>query len=336
MPGNLGAGVKSGGASEKQTIIGTDEAGYGPNLGPLVIAGTAWDSDDPSQMMPDFVVREKSDFSSLNKKEKTCHLLVADSKQVYQSGKIQLLERGVLAFVFSLTGELPRNLGQLARLLGVSDEAFTMPGYGGDLELRELQIPIAADCDVVAELGSRLRDRPDGPKLTAIGCRAIFAEQFNLQCESFGNKANLLSAQTMRLVNELSEGAGRNLEVFCDKHGGRSRYAGLLQQELSFCDRLVQIVEEGRAVSRYRVGSESVEVTFCARGESHLPIALASMTAKYLRELFMNGWNRYWISLVPDLRPTRGYPVDAKRFWCEIEEAVKSLGMKRSSIWRHR
>ena len=26
-------------------VVGTDEAGYGPNLGPLVVAATAWEAD---------------------------------------------------------------------------------------------------------------------------------------------------------------------------------------------------------------------------------------------------------------------------------------------------
>ena len=29
-------------------VIGTDEAGYGPNLGPLVVAATAWRVDRKS------------------------------------------------------------------------------------------------------------------------------------------------------------------------------------------------------------------------------------------------------------------------------------------------
>ena len=31
---------------ERTLLIGTDEAGYGPNLGPLLITATAWSVDD--------------------------------------------------------------------------------------------------------------------------------------------------------------------------------------------------------------------------------------------------------------------------------------------------
>ncbi len=50
----------------------------------------------------------------------------------------------------------------------------------------------------------------------------------------------------------------------------------------------------------------------------HLPVALASMLAKYVRELCMGQFNRYWGHLVPGLQPTAGYYVDAQRFLGEI------------------
>ena len=34
-------------ARDVALLLGTDEAGYGPNLGPLVVAGTAWRIDAP-------------------------------------------------------------------------------------------------------------------------------------------------------------------------------------------------------------------------------------------------------------------------------------------------
>ena len=50
------------------------------------------------------------------------------------------------------------------------------------------------------------------------------------------------------------------------------------------------------------------------KGEEFLPTALASMTAKYLRELSMRAFNEFWCARVPGLRPTAGYPGDAPRF----------------------
>ncbi|MEM7455515.1 MAG: hypothetical protein AAF456_14275, partial [Planctomycetota bacterium] len=71
-------------------------------------------------------------------------------------------------------------------------------------------------------------------------------------------------------------------------------------------------------------------------GESSLPVALASMVSKYVREVFMMLWNDFWQLEVPGIRPTKGYPVDAKRFKMEIETAQNSLGIEDRTIWRNR
>jgi hypothetical protein len=60
------------------------------------------------------------------------------------------------------------------------------------------------------------------------------------------------------------------------------------------------------------------------------------MTAKYFREVLMRQFNRWWQLQVPDLKPTQGYPVDAKRFRSEISAAVDRLGVPEDCLWRTR
>ena len=64
--------------------------------------------------------------------------------------------------------------------------------------------------------------------------------------------------------------------------------------------------------------------------------ALASMTAKYLRELSMRAFNDFWCSRVPGLRPTAGYPADARRFKTEVAEVQRELGIDDHVLWRKR
>src|SRR5262249_34175345 len=92
-------------------IIGIDEAGYGPNLGPLVMTSvacrvSAWPVDLWQLLRP--VVRRDSD-------KDDGRLLVADSKVVYSAARgLQHLETTVLALLcpqhtgadFSLAGYL--------------------------------------------------------------------------------------------------------------------------------------------------------------------------------------------------------------------------------------
>jgi hypothetical protein len=72
------------------------------------------------------------------------------------------------------------------------------------------------------------------------------------------------------------------------------------------------------------------------QGERFLPTALASMTAKYLRELSMRAFNEFWCSRIPDLRPTAGYPKDAHRFRKAIAATQKELKIDDRTLWRNR
>jgi hypothetical protein len=67
-----------------------------------------------------------------------------------------------------------------------------------------------------------------------------------------------------------------------------------------------------------------------------MPAALASMTSKYLRELAMRAFNDFWCGHVPDLAPTAGYPLDARRFRAAIQETQVALGIADRIVWRNR
>jgi ribonuclease HII len=79
-----------------------------------------------------------------------------------------------------------------------------------------------------------------------------------------------------------------------------------------------------------------VEVGFRVRSEQFLPAALASMIAKYLREVCMRPFNDFWCARVPGLRPTAGYPTDSHRFKAEISEMQVALGIDDRVLWRCR
>src|SRR5262249_42454483 len=79
-------------------VVGIDEAGYGPNLGPFVMASVACrlpaehDETDLWHVLKEVVRR--------NKDRDDGRLLIEDSKVVYAPGKgLKRLERGVLASV---------------------------------------------------------------------------------------------------------------------------------------------------------------------------------------------------------------------------------------------
>ena len=68
----------------QRLFIGTDEAGYGPNLGPLVVAATAWTAAGIADCSELWQVLER--VITDRKRTDDRRLWIADSKAVYNSG----------------------------------------------------------------------------------------------------------------------------------------------------------------------------------------------------------------------------------------------------------
>jgi ribonuclease HII len=321
-------------------LIGMDEAGYGPNLGPLVVAASAWEAESGKREGDPLSIRDLYDALRDVVTREACtdgRVAIADSKRLYRPGLgLRQLERGVLAALGAMG--LPA-----ARWSDIVDALAADPaGHHGALPWHadfDCRLPIDASADEVAALGLQLGDACSaaGVRPLAIRARLVFPAEFNELVEYHGTKATALSHVTIGLLRNVMETVQLGCaNVVCDKHGGRNRYQALLQHH--FAEHWIEPILEGSAESRYAWGpaDSRVSVSFRAGGEAFLPTALASMTAKYLRELSMRAFNGYWCARVPDLRPTAGYPVDARRFKVEIETVQRELGMDDCVLWRSR
>ena len=314
-------------------LIGTDEAGYGPNLGPLLIGVTAW-------RVPDALI----DVDLYTQLQGVVHrapeeggLAIADSKALYKpGGGVAALELGVLA-ALSQRRTLPLTWRKTWRALCPESRSplHRLPWYAGF----DAAIPTSCELTPLNDTTDRLRDalHSRGIQLVEQQAVAIFPHQFNALVRKLGSKGAALSESTLRLVRQvIDRHRDQKTVVQCDKHGGRNRYGPLLQTE--FPDYLVEVLCESRAESIYRWGppDRRCECRFVAKGESFLPAALASMTAKYLRELAMLAFNAFWCERLPEIRPTAGYPVDARRFRAQIEPLRAELGIADDQLWRER
>ncbi len=294
-------------------LFGTDEAGYGPNLGPLVVSASVWSVPD-------------ADLSELGEVLKKQGIDIADSKKLYHGGgSLAALELGVWIAFFS--ADKTKISVEMS-----SDDPCWQDGFFhapvSDLDRRELED--------LAEIFRTTLDSFD-IRLLRIQSLVVGAEAFNRRLDACDSKGTLLSEATLGLIGEVLESVapeyrlnGEKILVLCDKHGGRNRYLDVLNQ--FFSDDFFQVVEESRPLSVYR--SADQEFRFQSKGESQLPVALASMFSKYLRELSMLSFNVFWRSRVPDLKPTAGYPEDAKRFKAAIAAAQTELGLAENRLWR--
>jgi len=268
--------------------------------------------------------------------------LVADSKLVFKSGKgMRSLEIGVLAFLCG-GGRMETKdkglclLDLIEAVCSASLPEITRePWFAGST-----QLPVAVDNDSLAMGVEGWRRATKTGNLhwgLATGI-LVAAERFNGLIEKWGSKGAILGLGLTELVQHCLKLPGTEpLEITVDKHGGRNFYCAVLQH--AFADGMVVAREEGADLSLYEVLGldRSVRICFQPRADTaQFCVALASMVCKYLREVLMGEFNRFWLNKVPSLVPTAGYPGDALRFFEAIEPALADLGIAKERVWRSR
>ena len=328
-------------------FIGMDEAGYGPNLGPLVITATLWEvPGDPRQFdfwaaMESFVTQTapKKRRGQTTKEQQDHRLHIADSKNVYSPSKgISALERSIL-MTMKLADIIPDSLHQLANQLTPDDNfSLNIEPWFSD---RDIKLPLTKSDhpnDKTLFLNWQSHCNNIGVKLLAVKSEIVLTERFNNQIEQYNNKAMALSMTSMQLLSHLwkkecqdNSNEGQTL-IVADKHGGRNRYDDLLATIVE--DEMIFRHEEGTALSRYTVNNS--EIRFQTKAEAHFPVAVASMVCKYVRELAMELFNQFWIEHIPGLKPTKGYPQDARRYLQEISTTQQELNIPQKQLWRMR
>jgi len=318
-------------------MVGIDEAGYGPNLGPFVMSAVAvrMPSDevdgDPWDMLGSTVRRH-------SERDDGERLLVADSKLVYASSD------GLLALELAVHALLGPDI----------DSAFTfgklIDSYSPDAHAAlqaeawytgKSRVPSAECTATLGAVVERVRCACQAAGIAQLAVRSVVVctPQFNDIVDEVGSKGAVLGHALCRLLAWLPEGDdGASPLSYCiDKHGGRNHYAALVQHGVG--DGMVVAMEEGRERSSYRVLGlpRPITLTFMPRADTnHFCVALASMASKYLRELLMVEFNEFWRKHVPGIKPTAGYPGDATRFFEAIRPAAERLGISVRKLWRSR
>ena len=317
--------------------VGIDEAGYGPNLGPLVMAAVIVESEDgrPPDVwgdLPNAVGRANSGAD---------RFWVDDSKAIYSGGKgRERLEATALAVVETAVGKATSRLSEWLAATGAGSLADVELGpWLAPGEDPPVPLPGAA-----AMLARYRASRPlDGAPWRIVAARAevVGPSRFNEGIIRGESKAAPHFDAFARLVRPIWEGLadGESASVRGDKHGGRHFYLGPLSS--AFADVWIERGEEGPALSRYVLSdprrSRRLELSLLPRADSEDGlVALASILAKALREAWMAAFNAYWSARIEGLRPTAGYPGDAARFRAAIEPLCAERGLEPSRWWRER
>jgi len=313
--------------------VGVDEAGYGPNLGPFVMSAVACRVEDGDACLWSALrsaVRRSAE-------EDDGRFAVDDSKLVYNTTRgLAALERGVLAALgradSTPLGSFLTDFCADSMLAELADEAWYtgtagLPGHATAEEVKTAAVRFDEACGAA---GIR------GWKMDVV---VVCPPRFNALLDAAGSKGAVLAhalGELLRASCGLAP-ADEALTFHVDKHGGRNRYTAQIQHALS-ADAVLPL-EEGMSASVYRVlgMGRDMLLTFRPRAESaHFCVALASMVSKYVRERLMEEFNRFWLERTPGLKPTAGYPGDARRFYDAIRPTAEKLGIAEAALWRRK
>jgi hypothetical protein len=248
-------------------ILGVDEAGYGPNLGPLVVVASVWSVRDDCDVR-DGLAAWRPEFQAGAWRPECDHIPLGDSKTIYRPGlTLDGLQAGVDFLVRSAEpqgsdptrglaggprgGMLygPAALSRCLAAVAAEDHARveSVPWYASrwsdsrwpESRWPDSQRPKSATTPSVA-LRPEVAQK-GFQKLKALGvefmgyrARVIDEPEFNRCVAIAGNKATALSHWSIGLVlacladAKLQPKEGQSIEVYCDRHGGRKHYAPLL------------------------------------------------------------------------------------------------------------
>jgi hypothetical protein len=254
---------------------------------------------------------------------------VGDSKRLFsRSIGLKHLETAALAFLGAMGKRVESRKALLAAVsLGDVAESSLCPWHSG----ADLGLPLEVEPLVAKYKAARLKAQiaRAGLRFCGVKSRVVSAREFNASVRRSGNKARSLFESVSALLKWIAGcAAGGRFAAHVDKLGGRDRYGALLAEV--FPAARIEVIEEGRHLSRYGLSGDNLDgvVSFEESSEQkHLPVALASMYSKYLRELDLRLFNRFWQRRVPGLEPTAGYAVDAIRFLSLVRPAMLAEGL---------
>ncbi len=316
-------------------LVGIDEAGFGPILGPLVVSSSIFSLPQHLTKADLWQILNKS--VSNRCRHLAGRLLIVDSKKAYSRQKgIKHLERTVLACLKCL-GEEPAKLSDLLALL-CPDCLERLSEYPWYKEVGDYCL-LADGADKAIASAVLMDDMTsNGIELLQLRSCCLDVAYYNKMVDTVKNKSRVLFTAISRLIKEAYDNfAGDDLQIVVDRQGGRVHYRTILQR--MFPDTELKILCESPAASSYELQANGrvMRLHFAtAADQKFLPVSLASMLSKYLRQLLVESINRYFAGFHAELKPTAGYWKDGLRFIEDLKMNIPHVRYDNNQLIRCR
>jgi len=275
-------------------------------------------------------------------KERSKRIVVCDSKQLHSPSRgIGAIEESLLPCAIAANcfadGKSPLAdfYRSFAKLPAVAFDPH--PWYREP----QLQLPIAADQSKVSFRTGLLRQAmaKAGIELLAVGCLPVVESEFNRLHREHQNKSDVNFSAFCAIIKRFWAKYPKLIAVL-DRLGGRQFYGESVNRHIG--PKRVTAVAESPDASHYIAHGETIdgkEQRLELRIEvgadlMHFPVALASMAAKYTREVSMEAFNQWFGSKQSGLKPTKGYVTDARRWLQDSQGLRRKLGIADANLIR--
>lgn len=271
-------------------VIGIDENGLGPVLGPMVVTACAFGTPSYAPEL----------FWQLSDKD----LPADDSKVVFKQNKHAWAESAVLKWL-SLFGHVPKTATDLFSRICQLQPLPCPTNFPKVCRLKdEIPLPLfSANAPSARSLD--LRNRFESAQISPVwvGSFSICPGQYNEAMATGGrNKLQYDFELMIRLIRIVEQQFPHDeILAICGKVGGTKNYRPWFEAiNITPLTTLKEIPE----CSKYICGDRTT-IAFIKDGDSaHLPVAVASMVGKYIREIHISEMNRL---LAPNQKPVSGY-----------------------------